>query len=292
LVTDTALTVQPDTALVPEADPTAELIGLWLHGRGPHTQRAYRTDVARFLAFVGKPLSQITLRDCQKFVDSLAAQGNSRKRVLTSVKSLFTFAHRLGVIPFNITAAIRLPKVRETLSERILPEAAVHQMIARTPSERDKLLLRTLYITGVRVSELAALKWRDCLPGNGDAGYISVFGKGNKTRSVLLPAYFWSELLAHRGTAAEDTPVFASRKGQGHLTTVQILRIVRDAAKRAGIKKKVSPHWLRHCHVSHALQRGALLHVVQQTVGHCNLAVTSAYCHARPTDSSAHFIAG
>jgi integrase/recombinase XerD len=94
-----------------------------------------------------------------------------------------------------------------------------------------------------------------------------------------------------RAEAGDDAPVFASRKAAGHLTTVQVLRIVRNAATKAGIKAHVSPHWLRHCHASHALERGAALNLVQVTLGHASLSVTGKYLHARPGDSSARYLA-
>lgn len=141
----------------------------------------------------------------------------------------------------------------------------------------------------MRVSELCALKWRD-LTRRGDTGQATVFGKGGKTRVVLLPATIWQELKALRGNALVNAPVFSSRKQGGHLTRSQVMRIVQAAAKRAGIDAKVSPHWLRHAHASHSLDRGAPIHLVQQTLGHSSVATTSRYLHARPQDTSARFL--
>ncbi len=84
--------------------------------------------------------------------------------------------------------------------------------------------------------------------------------------------------------------VFVSRKGSP-LSTSQALRIVRKAAVRAGIDKNVSPHRLRHCHGSHALDRGAAVHLVQATLGHGSVATTGRYLHARPTESSSKYLA-
>ena len=93
-----------------------------------------------------------------------------------------------------------------------------------------------------------------------------------------------------RGGAGEDAPVFVSRKGSP-LSTSQAFRIVRQAARRAGVEKNVSPHWLRHCHGSHALDRGAAVHLVQATLGHASVATTGRYLHARPTESSSKYLA-
>ena len=83
--------------------------------------------------------------------------------------------------------------------------------------------------------------------------------------------------------------MFRSRRG-GHLHPSQLLRIVRRAAKRAGITKAVSPHWLRHGHASHALDRGAPIHLVQATLGHASVATTGRYLHARPSESSSTYL--
>lgn len=161
-------------------------------------------------------------------------------------------------------------------------------MIALEGQPRNKCLLLTLYAGGFRVAELCSLKWSD-LQGRDTAGQITVFGKGSKTRTVLVPQSVWTSLMLLRGDAPQHAPVFRSRKGR-HLDESQVWRIVRKAAKRAGIEKAVSAHWLRHAHASHALDRGAPIHLVQQTLGHSSVATTGKYLHARPADSSANYL--
>jgi len=98
---------------------------LWLHGCSLHTQRAYRADVARFLAFVAEPLPAVTLGDLQAFADALAQQDlapSSRVRTLAAVKSLLAFGQRTGYLPLNVGAALKLPPKKDKLSERILSE--------------------------------------------------------------------------------------------------------------------------------------------------------------------------
>ena len=100
-----------------------------------------------------------------------------------------------------------------------------------------------------------------------------MFGKGGKTRTVLMPQSVWNALQSCEARRRECDPVFRSRKG-GHLDESQVWRIVRKASKRAGIEKEVSCHWLRHAHASHALDRGAPIHLVQATLGHSSIATT------------------
>ena len=162
-------------------------------------------------------------------------------------------------------------------------------MLALEPSRRNQVLLRLLYIAGLRVSEIAALTWRDLQPRT-DGGQVTVFGKGSKTRTVLLPSAIWRELLRFRQSPALDEPVFPSRRGGGHLHPSTIERVVTKAAQRAGVNGKVSLRWLGHSHATHALKRGAPIHLVQATLGHASVATTGRYLHARPTDSSSKYL--
>jgi site-specific recombinase XerD len=301
LVPDGAETTEPGASaalgggLVPQARPDAQLLALWLFGRSPHTQRAYRREAARFLAHAGRPLREVTLGDVQAFATALAAEEMaltpaSQARALAAVKSLLAFGHRLGYLPFDVGGAVRLPRLRGALAERILSEADVHRLLALEPDARNRTLLRLAYAGGLRVSELVALRWRDLRPRDNGEGQVTVYGKGGKTRAVLLPATVWRDLLVLREAAAEDGPVFRSRKG-GALTARQAQRLVDAAARRAGLRAGVSPHWLRHAHATPALERGAPIHVVQATLGHASVATTGRYLHARPTDSSARYLA-
>jgi len=273
-----------------QASNDAQLVALWLHGRPATTMRAYAREVRTFLAAVEKPLAAVTLGDLQAFADGrqLLAPA-TRARTLHAVKSLLAFGQRIGYLAFNVGAPLHIPGSRDTLAERILPEADVHRLIALEPGVRNHALLRLFYASGVRVAELCGLRWRDTQPRD-DGGQITVWGKGQKTRAVVLPAGTWRELAALRGGAGGDDPVFRSRK-QGTLSTAQAWRIVRAAAQRAGVELAVSPHWLRHAHASHALDRGAPIHLVQATLGHASVATTGKYLHARPTESSGKYLA-
>lgn len=285
--------VTPNTLVVlQQADSDQQLIDLWLHGRSKHTQRAYRGDAEKFLAVVDKPLQRITLGNLQQYAEQLGTTGlepSSVYRSLSAVKSLFAFGHRLGYLQFDVAAPLRLPALREKLAERILEETDVLKMIALENMPRNKAILLTFYASGFRVAELCSLKWSD-LQSRDKSGQITVFGKGSKTRTVLIPKTVWDTLQALRGDANENAPVFRSRKKGGHLDESQVWRIVSKAAKRAGLEKAVSCHWLRHSHASHSLDRGAPIHLVQATLGHSSIATTGKYLHARPTDSSANYL--
>lgn len=277
--------------LTGQADSDAKLIGLWLHDKSRNTQDGYRADIHRLVAFVGdKPLVAVTLADLQAFADSLATLAPaSRNRFLSSVKSLLSFGHEIGYLTFNVGAALKLRTVKNRLAERILAESDVHKLIAMEPNTRNQVLLRLLYAAGLRVSEACGLTWKDT-QDRGEAGQLAVYGKGDKTRHILLSADTWKELVSLRNGFPTDAPVFRSRKGGTPLTRVQVMRIVRAAATRAGVEAVVSPHWLRHAHASHALDRGCPISLVQATLGHASVSTTGRYLHARPDDSSARHL--
>ncbi|MFT3785519.1 MAG: tyrosine-type recombinase/integrase [Tepidisphaeraceae bacterium] len=243
------------------------------------------------IKFVGKALAATTLRDLQAFADDLEQIGlapASRHRTLSAVKSLFGFGSKLGYFAFDVGRALRLPTPDSRLAERILDEGQVERMLMLEVNPRNGMMLTVLYATGLRITELASLKWRDCVARQ-SGGQLTVMGKGNRIRAVLLPASVWCGLVALRKGADDGTPVFRSREGS-HLHRSQLMRLVARAAKRAGIAKSVSPHWLRHAHVSHALDHGCPVHVVAQTVGHASLHSTTRYAHARPTESSSTYL--
>ena len=139
------------------------------------------------------------------------------------------------------------------------------------------------------MSELCNLKWRDLKARKEGGGQITVFGKGDKTRVVLVGAGVWRDIQELKDNAKKDDPVFVSGKG-GHLCRSMVFHIVKNAAKKAKIEGNVSPHWLRHSHASHSLDRGAPIHLLQKTLGHSSVAITEKYLHAKPTDSSGLYL--
>jgi integrase/recombinase XerD len=283
-------------ALIPASTAGGEndtaLVELWLGTKiSAHTRRAYRAEVDRFRAAVGKPLGRITLADLQGYAQALresSLKPASQNRALTALKSLFSFGQETGYLAFNVGVAVKLRPNPDGLARRILDESEVAKLIDRAADGRDQAMLRLLYTSGVRVSELAQLKWCDLMPRS-EGGQVTVFGKGGKTRSILLKPKTWNLLLSLRGEAPATDPVFRSQKG-GHLDVSQIRRIVYAAAERAGLPKKISPHWLRHAHASHALDRSAPIHLVQATLGHASVSTTGRYLHARPTESSSLYL--
>lgn len=305
LQSDPGLPNAPDRPTA-QARSDRELVRLWLAEKAAHTQRAYHADIEEFIDRVDKPIQSILLKDVQRFKEylmykDLATSTVSRK--LACVKSLFTFAHKIGYVRFNVGQPVRQPTPRRRLNERLLSHGEVHSLFASAAGTnhptRNRALLRLFYASGIRRSELAGLRWRD-LDRRPDLspprGQVTVWGKGDQERTVLLTEAAWNALMELRqaerqdGRGRADDPVFWSRQG-GALSESAVYRVVRKAARAAGIDgKPVSPHSFRHAHITHALQNGASLHVVMDTVGHASLQVTSDYSHARPSESSSDYL--
>lgn len=286
--------VSPVEAVLPaQADDDAQMIRLWLaRSSSPNTRRTYEREAARFLAHVGRSLGTVRIGDLQDYITGRPGSSATVALTAAALKSLFAFAQEVGYLRFNIGAAVKVPPIKNTLAERIMAEADALLMIRQEPALRNRVLLTVLYGGGLRISEVCGLRWRDLTPRD-EAGQATVFGKGGKTRVVLLSAATWKVLTVLRGAratgASADAPVFLSRKG-GQLDPSAVHRIVKAAAARAGLASDVSAHWLRHAHASHALDRGAPIHLVQATLGHASVATTGRYLHARPSESSAKFL--
>ncbi|MDX7953460.1 tyrosine-type recombinase/integrase [Lichenihabitans sp. Uapishka_5] len=274
-----------------EAETDRQLVETWVaRHESRHTQRNYRRQAERFLAGAGRPLREVRVSDVQAFLAGLDGQASAtRANAASAIKSLLSFAYDLGYAPFNAGKAVKAPSVKNTLAERIMPEADALLLIRMELNTRNRALLTVAYGGGLRISEVCGLRWRDLAARDGDAGQATVYGKGGKTRVILLSANTWRTLEPIRGEAGPDDPVFPSQKG-GALDPSAVHRIVKAAAARAGLSTDVSAHWLRHAHASHSLDRGAPIHLVQATLGHASVATTGRYTHARPSDSSARYL--
>ena len=265
-----------------------EIVTLWLHARPESTCLIYAPVIQHFRLWLGdKPMAQISLKDLQDYAVSFFHQKpRTVARKLCTVKSLLTFAQKVGLIPFNVGGALRLPKIPNNLAEKILDAKDIKRMIRLEPERRNQVLLRVLYGAGIRASEAAGLRWMD-LQQRKTGGQITVLGKGAKTRSILLSEKTWNSLQSIRPPDAQpEGPVFVSREGSGlRRTTISV--IVRKAAEGAGLEAKVSAHWMRHGHATHALDAGTELTVIARTLGHESIVTTTRYLHARPNQSSA-----
>ena len=280
----------PQLQPVQQANSDDQVIELWLHGRSQHTQRAYQKDITDFLKYVSTPLRSITLGQLQSYTDQLHAKQLSPasiKRKIASIKSLFTFSHKIGYLVFDAGKPLKTPACKDKLAERILSEEEVQTIISSVKNKRNRLIIKTLYYTGIRVSELASLTWGD-LKSRSEGGQLTVLGKGGKSNTVLIPAHLWDELLTLGTSISDDNPVFVSRNGR-HLHPGHIRKTVKNIALKK-IGKGATPHFYRHSAASHAILNGCPLHLIQKQLNHASIATTGKYLHSLPTQSIAEYL--
>lgn len=240
--------------------------------RAPFARRS-RVHFARCLTVNSSPMNLKAL--CQRCHMLHDREEHHRQRWLTlrmrkALGDLFSGPYRskakgcapgifTGYAPFNARKAVKAPSVKNTLAERTMPEADALLKIRMESNTRNRALLTLAYGGGLRISEVCGLRWRDLALRNDGAEQATVYGKGGKTRVILLSANTWPVLEATRGIGGPDAPVFRSQKVRA-LDPSAVHRIVKAAAARAKLSPNVSAHWLRHAHASHTLYRGAPIH--------------------------------
>ena len=215
-----------------------------------------------------------------------------QKVTIDIIRAYLSYAQRAGFTQYNVGAIFTTFKRQETVSERILSEYEVQSLLMQEKDKRNHAILRVLYGGGLRVAELCGLQWRHVIDRGEGIVQISVLGKGDEKRHVLLDAETSGVIMA-LGRSDEDTYVFRNDAYHSKkLTTRAVQYIVKNAARKAGFHDwdKVSPHWLRHSHATHAINRGAPLPLVRDTLGHSNISVTNIYAHVRPGESSARYL--
>jgi len=271
----------------------------------PHTLTAYRGDLERFLAFLADYLSlapeavrpeDVDTLEVRAFLASMTREKlakSSQARTLSAVRSLFRFACRNERLPKNPAASVRTPKQEKTLPRHLRPgeiEDLIEAPADESPkSRRDRAMLELLYASGLRVSELVGLDWRDIDLQN---RVVRVLGKGGKERMVPFGRKAaealreWLEewdlerakSVGRRGTDANREPVFLNLRGQ-RLGDRSVRQILERYGRTAGLSQGVHPHMLRHSFATHLLEEGADLRAIQELLGHSSLSTTQRYTH-------------
>lgn len=276
------------------------LIDLWLRSkRSPNTKDAYQRDILRFMDFCdtlpeipeedlpARPggLREIRSSHVQLFLEHIESDGAAPSTVarrLSALKSLLTYAQKTGYLLFNVGAVITAPPLDQRIADRILTEEQV-QALFKNSAGRDRALLKFLYYSGARISEAVQLRPKD-LSRQGDHSLVHIFGKGSKLRIVPIPEHLVETLEPFMGREW----IFQGHKGRP-IKRNTAYKLVKRAARIAGCPH-ASPHCMRHSHASHAVRKGAPIHVVQQTLGHANVSTTSVYLHLEKGESSGMYL--
>jgi integrase/recombinase XerD len=182
------------------------------------------------------------VRDALRTI-TVGLAGTTASQYVLRVKSLLTYAQKLGFTPFNAGQAIKVRSDASnrgaTLAKRIVTPTEVGLLIRAAPSKGDRVMIEVAYAGGLRVS--VSLAWADVLPRDEGRVQLSITGKGGKVRNVLLPEVVSRSLLSLRGDAGANDPVFKGRQGDGWLTERSVNTMIKRAAEAAGINEAVSP---------------------------------------------------
>lgn len=252
---------------------------LEIQGKSKNTIKTYLWAVENFLKYIKKDVNEIDQRDILRFLAFLKKSwnydNNSIRLVVRALSNFFKYLGREDLIK-----NLKPPKVDKRLPKFITYEE-LNKLIEAADNLRDKLIIKFLFYTGVRVSELVNLKVSDIL---WDEGFVRVRkGKGGKERLVPIPSFLLKELKEYLEKRNKDSEyLFISKKGD-KLSTRQVQRIIKKVKERAKITKKVTPHVLRHSIATHLLRKGIDIRVIQEFLGHASLSTTQVYTHVLPS---------
>ena len=262
-------------------------------GLSDNTILGYGRDLKDFLEYCKsngiKRLQQINPSVIQQYMVLLSRSNkaeSSIKRCLVAIRMLLRFARLTGLVEDDFTAMLEGPKLWQKLPTICSINQVISIIKAPSPGEpfylRDKAMLELLYATGVRASELVGLKTSDL---NLDIGYLRCLGKGNRERiipigkaAIAAVVEYITELRPKLARPFSGDFLLLSRTGRA-MSRIEIWRLVKKYAIRAGLPRNLTVHTLRHCFATHLLAGGADLRSVQEMLGHVDIATTQIYTH-------------
>lgn len=262
-------------------------------GLSPNTRAAYGADLAGLTAFAAArgvgSLNHLTRQHVTDYLVHERDRGlsvNSIARRLVAIKMFLRYLQQEGMLAANVAEVMDSPRLWKTLPHVLSPREVERMLALPTGDDplavRDRAILETFYATGLRVSELCSLRIDDL---HFDSGYLRCTGKGSKTRVVPFGEQARASLQRYLAEArprlandATGRQVFLTRRA-APFSRKGVWKLIRTYARRAAIGKTVSPHTLRHSFASHLLTNGAPLRVIQEMLGHADIATTQIYTH-------------
>lgn len=257
------------------------------------TVQAYSADLALATTFWGERARKVESITASLVLEWLLQLGRklsprSQARKLVVLRGFFGFLRYEGVLKVDPTEGVDLPRMSRKLPS-VLTVAEVEQLLAVPNTstllgQRDVAMLETLYATGLRVSELVSLRMADL---NIEAGTVLAFGKRRKQRLVPLGRQAQDKIMAYLQNArpklagGRSSALFVTRRA-GPMTRQAFWKLLRAYTRAAGIKKRLTPHTLRHSFATHLLEGGADLRAVQVMLGHADLSTTQIYTAVSP----------
>jgi len=254
-------------------------VWLEIQGKSKNTIKTYSGITKKFLEFLIN--NGIIITDTRSINDSLdknlilkflaeikvkkKLDSNSLRLYVRAISSFLKFLDNE-----NLAKQIKAPKVDKRLPKFITYDE-LNKLLENTNNYRDKLIIKFLFYTGVRVSELVKIKKNDIIF---EEGFVKVYGKGGKERIVPIPKELLNELKDYINKINTEN-IFP-------LSSRQVERIIKNTAKKAGINKKVTPHVLRHSLATTLLSKGVDIRYIQEILGHSSLNITQIYTHVVP----------
>ena len=254
----------------------------------------YGRDIQKLISFLEKNeihASPVAISDeiIQQFIYEVSKNLNARSqsRIISGLRSFFDYLIFENYRKDNPTTLLETPKIGrklpDTLSIEEIDNLFSHIDLSHPQGERNRAILETLYSCGLRVTELITLQISDLFF---EEGFIRVIGKGDKQRFVPINVETQKFILIYlnhirnhiKVQKGYDDTLFLNRRGK-QLTRNMIFLIIKELTKKAGIKKKVSPHTFRHSFATHLLENGADLRSIQQMLGHESITTTEIYMH-------------
>ncbi|KPK43158.1 MAG: hypothetical protein AMJ65_06630 [Phycisphaerae bacterium SG8_4] len=262
-------------------------------GLSDNTVLAYGRDLKSFLGFCKsnkiKDLEQIEptlIRRYMRFLTQNQKGEGSVKRSLVAIRMFLRFAKLTGLVEDDFSGLLESPKIWQRLPVVCSKQQVIDLLNAPDPTEtlylRDKAMLELLYATGIRAGELASLK---CSDVNLDIGYLRCLGKGSRERvipvgkvAIAATVEYLTNLRVRLNKCFSGDFLLLSRTGRP-MSRIEIWRLVKKYAARAGMPRNLTAHTLRHCFATHLLRGGADLRSVQEMLGHIDIATTQIYTH-------------
>lgn len=241
---------------------------LKIRGFSPLTARNYSFFVEKFLQRTNKPSSELNEDDAKAYLADIFDSKSKNTVMLAAASLKFFYREILG----KDFANVKMPKKDSKLPE-VLTKDEVKKMIDSADNQKSRLIISTLYSTGLRVSELVNLKVED-VNFSEKTGWVRR-GKGAKDRLFVLSENVAKEITEYIN-GKEQKYLFSKEEP---LTTRNIQKIIKGTKTRAGISKRVTPHTLRHSFATHLLEQGTDIRLIQTMLGHSSLSTTQVYTH-------------
>lgn len=257
-----------------------------------NTLKSYNFDVQKLLTYFSEKninYKEAKLSDFQSFIvflNDLGIASASQARIISGVKSFYTYLLSEDIIEDDPTQLLEMPKLSRYLPT-VLSVEEIDMLksvidLSKPDGQRNRAMIEVLYSCGLRVSELITLKISNIYPKE---GFIQVLGKGSKQRLIPISEIALHEIslyMIDRNSwvikPGEEDFLFLNQRGS-HLSRQTVFNLIKQSAMDAGIKTVISPHTLRHSFATHLLEGGADLRVIQELLGHESILTTEIYTH-------------